>query len=199
LLTNAFTTSASVHEARCTEQIQQALVDRGLPPGQHLVDAAYVDAELLVSSRQEQGITLVGPTRKNPSWQRKTDGAYDRDRFEVDWQKKQVRCPQGKHSYAWRELTERGEPYIQVVFRRKVCLACSARSLCTRSKEQLRYMRLQPRVQYEALKEARLRHASKEGKLLYAKRAGVEGTVSQGVRAFGLRQTRYRGLAKTRC
>lgn len=28
-------------------------------------------------------------------------------------------------------------------------------------------------------------------------RAGVEGTISQGVRAFGLRQTRYRGLAKT--
>ena len=40
-------------------------------------------------------------------------------------------------------------------------------------------------------------HASKEGKQLYAKRAGVEGTVSQGVRAFGLRRTRYRGLAKT--
>ena len=29
------------------------------------------------------------------------------------------------------------------------------------------------------------------------KRAGVEGTVSQGVRAFGLRQARYRGIAKT--
>src|SRR5687767_3236123 len=31
----------------------------------------------------------------------------------------------------------------------------------------------------------------------YAQRAGVEGTLSQGVRAFGLRQARYRGLAKT--
>ena len=28
-------------------------------------------------------------------------------------------------------------------------------------------------------------------------RAGVEGTISQGVRTFGLRQSRYWGLAKT--
>ena len=31
----------------------------------------------------------------------------------------------------------------------------------------------------------------------YKRRAGVEGTLSQGVRAFGLRRTRYRGLPKT--
>jgi hypothetical protein len=28
-------------------------------------------------------------------------------------------------------------------------------------------------------------------------RAGIEGAISQGVRAFGLRQARYRGLRKT--
>lgn len=32
---------------------------------------------------------------------------------------------------------------------------------------------------------------------LYRERAGIEGTMSQGIRASGLRQTRYRGLAKT--
>jgi transposase len=31
----------------------------------------------------------------------------------------------------------------------------------------------------------------------YQVRAGVEDTISQGVRAFGLRRTRYRGLVKT--
>ena len=29
------------------------------------------------------------------------------------------------------------------------------------------------------------------------RRAGIEGTLSQGVRAFGMRRTRYRGLDKT--
>ena len=28
-------------------------------------------------------------------------------------------------------------------------------------------------------------------------RQGIEGTISQGVRSFGLRRARYRGLAKT--
>ena len=31
----------------------------------------------------------------------------------------------------------------------------------------------------------------------YRTRAGVEGTLSQGVRAFGMRRSRYVGLAKT--
>ncbi|WP_374190716.1 transposase [Rhizobium rhizogenes] len=32
----------------------------------------------------------------------------------------------------------------------------------------------------------------------YGKRAGIEGTLSQGIRAFGLRRCRYIGLSKTR-
>ncbi|WP_408288796.1 transposase [Paraburkholderia aspalathi] len=44
---------------------------------------------------------------------------------------------------------------------------------------------------------ARQRMGGDQGWRLYARRAGVEGTLSQGVRAFGLRRTRYRGLAKT--
>ena len=31
----------------------------------------------------------------------------------------------------------------------------------------------------------------------HRRRAGVEGTLSQGVRAFGMRRSRYVGLAKT--
>ena len=195
LLTNVFTTTASVHEARCTERIQQALVDRGLPPSQHIVDSAYVKADLLVSSRQEQGISLIGPARPDSSWQSKIEGGYDRYRFEVDWENKQVRCPQGKISNAWRELSNRRGPFVQVVFRPQECRVCPTRQLCTKSSE--RRLTLQPRVQYEALRNARVRHASKEGQRLYNKRAGIEGTISQGVRAFGMRKTRYRGLAKT--
>ena len=40
--------------------------------------------------------------------------------------------------------------------------------------------------------------ATDEGWAAYSARAGVEGTLSQGVRAMGLRRSRYRGLAKTR-
>ena len=65
------------------------------------------------------------------------------------------------------------------------------------SQQQGRRLRLPPHAQYEALQAARAWYASDEGTQCYKRRAGVEGTLSQGVRAFGLRRTRYRGLEKT--
>ena len=197
LITHVETTEATVHESQKTETIHQALVDKDLPPNQHLVDSAYIDAELLISSREDFDITLVGPGRPDISWQAKVEGAYHRYRFEIDWENKQVVCPQGKQSVIWRELSDRYGPYNQVIFNRQDCLKCQARSLCTKTKDQARRLRLQPQSQYEALQAARQLQATEAGKKLYNKRAGVEGTISQGVRAFGLRKTRYFGLAKT--
>ena len=42
---------------------------------------------------------------------------------------------------------------------------------------------------------ARLRQGTDAYRRLYATRQGIEATMSQGVRVFGLRQARYRGLA----
>jgi transposase len=50
---------------------------------------------------------------------------------------------------------------------------------------------------YAALQAARQREGTKDFKDQYAIRAGIEGTLSQGIRAFELRRTRYWGLAKT--
>jgi len=54
-----------------------------------------------------------------------------------------------------------------------------------------------PRQEHDALAAARARESTAEGRRLYAQRQGIESTLSQAVRAFGLRRTRYRGLAKT--
>jgi hypothetical protein len=198
LLTHVMTTTAAVHEARCTAAIHQALAGKGLRPSEHLVDAAYIDAELLVRSREELDIDLVGPPRPNPSWQAKVEGGHTIDRFEIDWTQEQARCPQGKLSSAWsRQVDHAGMPSISVWFRKADCAACTARSLCTRAAHQARHLKLPPRAEYEALKAGRERLATKEGRRRYARRAGIEGTLSQGVRAFGLRRSRYRGLAKT--
>ena len=71
LITHAMTTAATVYEARCTEAVHAALAGRGLVPATHLVDAAYVDAEFLVRSREDHGIELVGPPRPSPVWRGK--------------------------------------------------------------------------------------------------------------------------------
>ena len=199
LITHTHTTPATVHEAMCTAPIQQALIDKDLPPQEHLVDAAYVTADLLVNSRDDHGIALMGPPRSDPNWQSKVEGAYRLDQFTIDWEQQEVHCPQGKTSMTWTEkVNPGGHPYIHVRFRQKDCQACEQRRLCTRAKPpHPRMMSLQPRLQYEALQTARAYYESEAGRNLYARRSGIEGVLSQGVRAVGLRQTRYRGLSKT--
>jgi transposase len=52
-------------------------------------------------------------------------------------------------------------------------------------------------AQHEALQAARQQQTTPEWKKAYDRRPGIEGTISQGARAFGLRQARYIGQAKT--
>ena len=198
LLTHVHTTAATVHEAQCTVPIQQALVEKALPPDEHFVDAAYSSAALLVESQDQQGITLRGPTRPTQGWQAQVDGGYTIDQFEVDWAQQRVRCPQGKWSVAWWDQGTRARSRpIFVEFALEDCQACPARALCTRAQQQGRRVGLPPQDQYEALRAAQTWYDSEEGQQSYKRRAGVEGTLSQGVRGFGLRYARYRGLEKT--
>ncbi len=197
LITHVATTTAAVHEVNCTAPVHEALVGLGLPPDEHLVDAGFVGAELLVNSREEHGIRLIGPPRKDASWQNRTEGAYRAEHFAIDWEHKQVRCPQGQSSAGWWEYTDpEGNPYVSVRFRASDCRDCPVRQRCTRAVKQGRYLRLPSQMQHAALREMRAFLDSEEGRCLYAKRAGIEGTISQGVRSFGLRQARYRGEAK---
>ncbi len=53
------------------------------------------------------------------------------------------------------------------------------------------------RTHYQALQAARMRDSQVDWPLRYNQRAGIEGTLSQGVRGFGMRRSRYVGLAKT--
>ena len=69
--------------------------------------------------------------------------------------------------------------------------------MCTPATSTRRHVHFHPREEYEALNAARARMADPAWVERYRRRAGVEGTLSQGVRAFGMRRSRYIGLAKT--
>lgn len=84
-----------------------------------------------------------------------------------------------------------------MVFHKQDCLACDARSLCTRSQENPRQITLPLHPQFEALRLARKEVETDDFKKQYAIRAGVEGTISQATTSLTMRRTRYRGLAKT--
>src|SRR5207237_9598903 len=149
-------------------------------------------------SCDDECISLRWPTRLSQVLQMQVDLAYTIDQFAVDWDQQQVRCPQGHLSVAWWEHGGgQGSRPIIVAFDKQTCGTCPVRPCCTRAKHTGRRLRLPPQDQYEALQAAQTWSASEEGQQLYTRRAGVEGTLSQGVRAFGLRQSRYRGVAKT--
>jgi len=198
LLTQVHTTTAAVYEAQCTAPIHEALSAKALAPREHFVDGASISADGLVASRDKHGITLRGPTRPIQGWQAHTDGAYDLSQFTVDWEQRQARCPQGKVSTVWREYVDReGQPYTIVRFGLQDCRSCHARPLCSRTQETGRSLHLPSQERFEALQAARTWYASEDGRQRYQCRAGVEGMLSQGVRACGLRRSRYRGLEKT--
>ena len=72
------------------------------------------------------------------------------------------------------------------------------RPLCTQSiRDQRRTVTIRPYEQFLALNQRRAQENTKEFQQIYAKQAGIEGTISQGVRTMGLRRSRYIGQEKT--
>jgi transposase len=199
LITNVETTAAVAADVDQTGPIHAALAAKGLLPGDHLLDAGFVDVALLVGSQLEHGVRLVGPMRPDVSWQAQADTGFDVAHFTIDWEAERVTCPEGKTSVVWKPGQDRwGNAVIHTEFARRECLACRSRPLCTRATTEGREMTLRPRELHEALQAARHQQETAEWKAEYAVRAGVEGTLSQGVRGFGLRRCRYTGLAKAR-
>jgi transposase len=57
-------------------------------------------------------------------------------------------------------------------------------------------MTIRHQADHEALERVRAQEPTPDWKARYNRRAGVEGVLSQGTRAFALRQARYRGPPK---
>ena len=198
LLTQVATTIAPATDLGQLPTIQAELDRVGLLPAQQLVDAGYVHGRSLVTSSRDYAIDLVGPIAEDRQWQARERTGFDIAQFQIDWDAQRVTCPRGRASLRWYEThTARGRTMLHVDFAAADCTPCPARALCTRAKRLPRSLTLQPRAQHEAIQAARQSQTTAVFAKQYARRAGIEGTVSQGVRRFGLRRARYRGLAKT--
>lgn len=199
LITHVETTPATTADVKKVPDIHAALADKDLLPREHYVDQAYMSVKHLLAAEAEYGIDLSGYLRDNPSWQAQQEGAYDLSCFVIDWPNHIVTCPQGQPSQTWTEGLKdpRGNEVIHVRFAKRACLACPGRDKCTRAKETPRYLTFRPQGEHQAIQVARARQATDEFKERFKCRAGIEGTISQGVRTCGLRRSRYLGLAKT--
>jgi transposase len=153
----------------------------------------------MVSAKQGFDVELLGPVPLNNHWQAKALQGFDADSFKIDWKKKVVYCPQGKKSKRWKpDHDVNGNPTVYVTFDQKDCQKCPARNQCTRSQRAGRSMTLRAESDWLALQQARAYQKTDEFKAIFKERAGIEGTISQAVRAFELRHCRYIGLKKTK-
>lgn len=199
LITHVETTPATTQDSQMTATIHRRLAEKGLLPETHLVDAGYVDAAELVESEQQYQVELFGPVRPDNSWQARTEEAFDLPCFAIDWQAQSVTCPQGHPSKSWHPRTDPDAPQTIIVrFDPAICQGCPVLAQCTHSKNHARTLTLYPQAEHTALQQRRLEQHSEPFKERYRQRAGVEGTISQGVRSFELRKARYIGLAKTK-
>jgi Transposase DDE domain len=198
LIVNVETTDATVPDNQMTEPVHARLAGRGLLPAEHYVDSGYPSAELLVSSLADFGIALVTPMLADTSPQARAGAGYDRTAFAIDFDAQQATCPQGHASSSWNPAAQRGTDTIVITFAKNTCRPCPVRAPCTTSAAGRRQLTVHPREVHQAQLTARAAQDAGDFQARYALRAGVEGTIRQGVAVTGMRHARYRGLAKTR-
>jgi hypothetical protein len=115
--------------------------------------------------------------------------------FKLDWDRRVATCPAGHASHSWTADDNQGRTVMRIRFSTTDCKPCALRSRCTRTDRRLLTPRR--REEHAALEAARIRETEPAFAASYRRRAGIEGTLSQAVRAMHLRRARYIGLAKT--
>jgi transposase len=198
LITHVETTAATTQDRVMTIPIHQALRAKDCLPALHIVDCGYMRAQAIVTSQRDFEVDRLGPTRSDTGWQAREDQGFSLYDFVIDWDAQQATCPAGHPSLHWLPaLNSRGKPIIRITFSKQTCRVCSVQPQCTRSTPPRRAITVRPDTLHQTLFLAREREKTDDFAEQDAQRAGLEGTISQGVRAFALRRTRYIGLAKT--
>ncbi|MGW0963122.1 IS1182 family transposase [Streptomyces gelaticus] len=199
LITNVATTAAPVPDSVMSETIHTVLAERDCLPAEHWVDTGYATSTQIVKARREHGVELHGPLQAVTVAQTKNGGGYGQDAFTIDWDQQHVTCPNGATSTQWALRSSQQQlPVIRVRFSPADCRHCPALRDCVSSlKAERRELTLRQHDEHQALQQTRALQQTDKWKARYKIRAGVEGTISQGIGRCGLRRSRYRGLAKT--
>ena len=194
------TTAGPTDDSAATPLIHAALKARDLLPSVHIVDTGFLDAELLVTSRDEYGVELLGPTRGDYRWQARAGEGFDAQHFQIDWDRQRATCPAGRTSISWTPAVDnRTNEVIKITFSSTDCRRCASLAQCCRSQKKYprRTITVRPQARHEALLAARQRQATDAFAAAYATRAGIEGTLSRGIHTCALRRTRYVGQTRT--
>lgn len=157
------------------------------------VDGGYTSGHELARAQEEER-ELMGPMAASPS----KDGRYSVESFDVSVEERKATCPAGHKNAHCSKLTEKktGDIEYRIEFSRKDCEPCPLKEKCVATHHNHRTIVVQ---EHHTLMQARRREQQSDiFKKEMEQRNGIEGTISELVRAHGMRRSRYRGEAKTR-
>jgi transposase len=181
-----------------TQLVHEELAHRNLLPQTHLVDAGYVDAGLLVESRERYGVELLGPVSRNNQWQARSleKAMICQDlklilRQERPHARKDTRVSIGKKCVISMDIPSS----TFALTRKRVASVLAARCVLVLKRSPGVCLFVLAR-EFLQLQRRRKQQETEAFQVTYAKRAGIEGTHSQAVRALGLRQCHSIGLQK---
>ncbi|MCZ7591502.1 MAG: transposase [Kiritimatiellae bacterium] len=160
-------------------------------PKELYVDGGYISGEALADAGREER-EIHGPVQPAP----KRGDRFSAESFDVDIDQRVAICPARHASTNCSRLDEvSGKIHYRFEWNNHLCQACELRSRCLGANQRHRTLLV---GQYHSHIQAR-RREMKTGafKERMHKRNGVEGTISELKRGYGLRRCRYRGLIKT--
>jgi hypothetical protein len=148
--------------------------------------------EHTLTQAEQKGLELLGPTRPNPH-----KGPYNTDAFQVDVDKRQAICPQGKLNTQCSRIKDSylGTEYYRIEWGSQ-CDRCPVQKQCTHSKNGRRTLVI--RLRHDLVQQRRKEMQQAEFSKRMHPRNGVEGTHSELVRGHAMRRTKYRGLSRVR-
>lgn len=191
------TTPATTFEVAVLDDVQDILAAGGVTASEHSVDEGYATGEA-VDKAAHDGIELVGPLVLDHSGQAKEGLGYDRDSFDIDGDTQQATCPPGHLSRSWTRREHPGGDGAAIGFHRQGCQPCPVRAHGTKSALEGRQIVIGSRTLDDLQRKNRADRNDPDWKRRYNRRAGIEGTISQGVRGLPLRHCQDSGLTKTR-
>jgi hypothetical protein len=192
VITAVLTQPAITSDHGSIKQVEGEWEREGLAqPTELYVDGGYTSGEVLAKAAEEKR-HIHGPIKASP----KRGDRYRVEDFSVDIQQRKAQCPAGRTSTNCSRLEEvTGKVNYRFEWKKPLCQSCPFLDRCVGDNQSHRTLLVGE--YHEHTQARRLEMKTAEFQERMHARNGVEGTISELKRGYGLRRSRYRGFMKT--
>lgn len=188
-------TAISSADSQALPGIHARLRRLRLLPDRHLVDGGYTSVAGMDEAARLHRVTLIGPLPPSTTPQHRAGDGFGRENFIIDFDQREVTCPNGQVSGNWQDLPVAEPTKVTVRFDARQCGRCSERAKCTPGP--FRSLYFPTRRLHELQTKNRADQQDADWRRLYGRRSGAEVTIEEFADSHRGRRCRYRGLTKT--